>query len=94
MCQELLRRAERGKPSCYLPNRRSPAAGEIFRNPDLARSLRLLGEKGAKEGFYTGEVAKEIVRAITSRGGVMTEEDLAKHESSFVEPISHLSSES
>lgn len=50
--------------------------------------MRLLGEKGAKEGFYTGRVAEEIVKALASRGGVMTVEDLAAHCSSFVEPIS------
>ncbi|CAL1133911.1 unnamed protein product [Cladocopium goreaui] len=86
--EDLLRRAAKGGSTPYLPDGRTPRAGKVFRNPDLARTMRLLGEKGAKEGFYTGRVAEEIVKALASRGGVMTVEDLAAHCSSFVEPIS------
>eukprot|EP00435_Cladocopium_sp_Y103_P032598 s1989_g8.t1 len=88
--EDLLRRAAKGGSTPYLPDGRTPRAGKVFRtlNPDLARTMRLLGEKGAKEGFYTGRVAEEIVKALASRGGVMTVEDLAAHSSSFVEPIS------
>ncbi|CAK9084822.1 unnamed protein product [Durusdinium trenchii] len=86
--EELLAQAARGRPTPYLPGGRAPKAGEIFRNPDLAQTMRLLGEKGAKEGFYTGAVAEEIVKALAARGGVMSAKDLAEHSCSFVEPIS------
>ena len=49
--------------------------GEIFKNPDLANTLRIVAEKGAA-GFYEGEVAKAIVDANNESGGVMTLDDL------------------
>lgn len=69
---------------------RAPKEGEIMRVPTLARSLRELAEKG-KKGFYEGRVAKEIVKAVRDRGGVLSLEDLRRHGeigSVEVEPIS------
>eukprot|EP00928_Gymnodinium_smaydae_P046192 TRINITY_DN30779_c0_g1_i2.p1 TRINITY_DN30779_c0_g1~~TRINITY_DN30779_c0_g1_i2.p1 ORF type:complete len:614 (+),score=138.79 TRINITY_DN30779_c0_g1_i2:205-1842(+) len=86
--EDLLRAAARGAPTAMLPGDRAPRAGEIFRNPDLGKTFRRLGEKGAKEGFYTGPVAEALVAALAARGGVMTLDDLAAHEAQFVEPVS------
>ena len=58
-----LEEAVAGEPAAaatYLPGGRAPAAGAIFRNPDLARSLRLVGEHGAT-AFYRGPIAEAIV---------------------------------
>ncbi len=66
---------------------RAPRAGEIFRNPGLARTLRAVAE-GGKMPFYHGEIAASIVDVIQEAGGCMTLEDLAQHESVWVEPIS------
>lgn len=66
---------------------RSPRAGEIFRNLGLAKTLRTVAE-GGKDAYYRGEIARSIAVAIQSAGGVMTEQDLAAHKSSWVEPIS------
>lgn len=71
-----------------LPGGKAPKEGEIFRNPDLAKTFRRLGEMGAKAGFYSGAVAEAIVSALRARGGVMELDDLAAHETAFVEPIS------
>lgn len=60
---------------------RGPLPGEIMRNPALAAVLRDLAARGAKKGFYQGAAGRAIVAAIAERGGVMTEEDLAMHES-------------
>jgi gamma-glutamyltranspeptidase/glutathione hydrolase len=70
-----------------LVDGRAPRPGELFRNPALARSLRRVAEKGA-QGFYTGEIAAAIVEVVRAHGGVLSEEDLALHRSSFEEPIS------
>lgn len=64
----------------------APREGEPFRNPSLGRTLRDIAS-GGKEAFYKGESARAIVAAIREQGGVMTMEDLAAHESTWVDPI-------
>ncbi len=71
----------------YLKDGRSPREGEVMRYPALARTLKIIAEKG-RDGFYTGEVAEEIVATLKARGGLLTLEDLAETQSSWVEPIS------
>lgn len=66
---------------------RAPKAGEIFRNPGLARTFKLVAERGAA-GFYQGPVAESIVGVIKEAGGCMTMDDLAAHASTWEEPIS------
>jgi len=65
---------------------RAPRAGEIFRNPGLARTFRLIA-KGGKDAFYKGALAEKIASVVQVAGGVMTEEDLAAHRSTWDEPI-------
>ncbi|KAI6108431.1 gamma-glutamyltranspeptidase [Pisolithus croceorrhizus] len=67
---------------------RAPLPGQIMKFPNLAHTFRVLAEQG-RDGFYKGEVAKAIVELIQSQGGVMEMEDLATHESTFVEPIKY-----
>jgi len=66
---------------------RAPRAGEIFRNPGLARTFRSLAE-GGKAAFYQGEVANAIVEVVQASGGVLSSEDLAAHHSTWDSPIS------
>ena len=54
------------------------APGEVFRQPDLARTLRLIKRKGNK-GFYHGPVAKALVESNTKYGGIITLKDLAEY---------------
>jgi gamma-glutamyltranspeptidase/glutathione hydrolase len=61
-----------------------PAAGQFFRNPDLARTMRLLQSKGA-DAFYKGEIAQAIVAKSQALGGSMTLEDLANYKGEWVE---------
>jgi gamma-glutamyltranspeptidase/glutathione hydrolase len=68
-------------------DRRAPNPGEIFRNPNFARTLQRIAEKGP-EAFYLGEIAEAIVSVIQHAGGVLDEEDLASHHSTWEEPIS------
>lgn len=52
---------------------RAPKAGELFHNPNLARTFRELGKHG-KAGFYSGRIAKEIVKVVAGKGGAMSEQ--------------------
>lgn len=61
---------------------RAPVAGELFKNPALANTMRALAE-GGKEAFYNGTTAEAIVAAVQAEGGVLTEADLASHKSDF-----------
>nr|XP_039269771.1 glutathione hydrolase-like YwrD proenzyme isoform X2 [Styela clava] len=65
----------------------APKHGEIFKNPNLARVMEELSEKG-KKGFYEGWVADAIVAAVKKFDGVMEKEDLLANESSFESPLS------
>jgi gamma-glutamyltranspeptidase/glutathione hydrolase len=75
-----------GFSQTFFPGGKPPAAGEIFRNPDLASSLRLIAAHG-RDGFYVGAMAKKIVDYSTSLGGTMTLKDLAEYKPEWVEPI-------
>jgi len=65
---------------------RGPRAGEVMRLPALARSMRVLAERGSR-AFYQGEIAERIVAAVAEEGGALTMDDLAAHRSEWVEPI-------
>jgi len=75
------------KASFLIGGERAPRSGEIWKNPDLANSLRRIAEHG-RDGFYKGTTAQAIVDAIHEYGGVMTLEDLADFEPEWVAPIS------
>ncbi len=92
----------------YLPHagepREAPEPGEIFRQPDLAATLRKLvaAERAAlEEGksrkeairaaydrFYRGDIARELVRGVQEEGGLITMEDLARWRVRIEEPVS------
>lgn len=65
---------------------RPPHAGEIWRNPTLARTLRAVANGGA-EGFYTGRIAEAVCAVVQQLGGVLDTDDLASHGSTFEPPI-------
>jgi len=67
--------------------RRTPAKGDIFKNPALARTLRLIGERG-RDGFYKGEVADKIDAFMRANGGFLRKTDFEKHNSTWVELVS------
>ncbi len=71
----------------FLPGGRAPTVGQLFRNPDMARALRLLADKGP-DAFYTGEIAQAVLKTSDKLGGTMTREDLAAFQPEFVTPIS------
>src|SRR5471032_3146433 len=71
----------------YLPKGRAPRGGELFSNPDLANSLRLIATHG-RAGFYEGPTADAILAISNELGGTMTAEDLRELQPEWVEPIS------
>jgi gamma-glutamyltranspeptidase/glutathione hydrolase len=71
----------------YLPNGQPPALGQIFRNPDLAKTLRLISVGGA-DAYYKGDVAHAILSTSQALGGTMSADDLAEFKPEWVEPIS------
>ncbi len=82
--EQLLSRHRHGQE--LMIEGRGPRAGEVIRLPTLAKSLQILAEHG-KEPFYRGQIAGKIAAAVADAGGVLSLEDLAEHESQWVEPI-------
>ncbi|MCP3979447.1 MAG: gamma-glutamyltransferase [bacterium] len=76
-----------GFASTFMPDGRAPREGEVFRNPDLARSLSSIAEKG-RDAFYRGAIAEAIVAFSEEHGGFFSKEDLARHTSEWVESLS------
>ena len=60
--------------------------GEILRQPDLARTLERIRDRG-RDGFYKGETARLIVAEMQRGGGIITEEDLARYEAVERPPV-------
>ncbi len=71
----------------YVPGGKPPATGDIFRNPDLAATYEKIAG-GGRDAFYRGSNAARTVEAVRRYGGAMTQEDLANHTSTWVEPVS------
>jgi gamma-glutamyltranspeptidase/glutathione hydrolase len=71
----------------FLVDGRAPRAGEVFRNPDLANTMRLIAEKGPA-GFYEGKTAEAILSVLREKGSTMTAADLKDYQPEWVEPIS------
>jgi gamma-glutamyltranspeptidase/glutathione hydrolase len=86
LCEGKLRRYPESA-SQYLLKGRAPRAGEVFRQPHLARTLRLIAE-GGREVFYRGEIARAMVEASERSGGLLTLRDFEDHRSTWVSPIS------
>jgi gamma-glutamyltranspeptidase/glutathione hydrolase len=86
----------------YMPNGRPPKAGEILKNPDLARTLKKLVEaekanqakgrhealKAARDRFYKGDIAKELAAFSEAHGGLFRYEDFAEYTAEVESPVS------
>ena len=75
-----------GLPAVFAPEGRAPRVGEVWRNTEIARTLRLIAETNA-DAFYRGEIAERIVDFAARTGGFLAADDLARHTSDWVEPI-------
>jgi gamma-glutamyltranspeptidase / glutathione hydrolase len=79
--------ANNGAKDTYLPDGRAPKVGEIFRNRDLANSLRLIAAHG-RDGFYKGPTAEALIHEAKENGVEWTSADLTDFHPEWVEPIS------
>jgi len=71
----------------FLMNDQAPSMGQIFKNPDLAKALRLIATSGP-QAFYSGEIAQAILATEHEFGGAMAADDLKEFSGEWVEPIS------
>lgn len=82
-----LRRDPGARETFLIDESRAPHAGEWFRNPDLARSFRLIATQGA-DALYGGDLGRRIVGEVHELGGYLTLDDLRHHRAEWVAPIS------
>jgi len=76
-----------GFSETFMPEGKTPAKGEIFRNPGLANTLEKIAS-GGREAFYKGDIARTIARYMKEQGGFLSYNDMASHKSEWVEPVS------
>jgi gamma-glutamyltranspeptidase / glutathione hydrolase len=79
--------ADSAAKATFMPNGHTPAAGEWFRNPDYARTLREVAAGGAKV-FYGGALGQRIVKRVQALGGFLTLDDLKANKPTWETPIS------
>jgi gamma-glutamyltranspeptidase len=70
----------------YMPNGRMPQKGEIFKNSYLADTYEKIATKGRDE-FYKGDIAHTIAAYMKRNGGFLSYEDMAAHQSEWIEPV-------
>jgi gamma-glutamyltranspeptidase/glutathione hydrolase len=70
----------------YAPGGEAPRVGEIFRNPDLARTYRMIAQ-GGRDAYYEGPIARTIDAYFRRIGGWLSAADLAAHRSEWTEPL-------
>lgn len=83
---ELLRQGAGAAATYLIDGTRAPEAGEWFRNPDYAATLRLIAERGPG-ALYGGELGERLAEGVRELGGFLTPEDLGRHSPRWVEPF-------
>ena len=86
LAAEPLLRQDPAAARTFMPGGRAPGPGEMFSNPNLARSLELVARDG-RDAFYAGPVARAIVADLKARDGLLEERDFAAHRADWVDPI-------
>ena len=71
----------------FLINGKTPVQGQVFKNPDLARTYKSIA-RGGRDAFYKGEIADVIDSYMKRIGGPLRKADLEAHMSDWVEPVS------
>jgi len=87
----------------YYPDGKAPEIGEVFRQPDLAKTLRAIAAaddaeyrktkdrskaiEAGRNAFYRGDVARRLVKAARDAGGLLSEEDLGTFRGRLEEPV-------
>jgi gamma-glutamyltranspeptidase/glutathione hydrolase len=81
-----LSRTEEGRAFMGQSGSGTPKAGEVFVQPELARTLKAIREQGSRY-MYTGKWAEDFVRIVQREGGKVTLEDMARYQPTWSEPI-------
>jgi len=81
------RQDQPGFREVFMPWGRGPQAGELFRNPALAATLKQIAQ-GGRDAFYMGNIAKVMAAFVQEHGGFLSEQDLKAHRSEWIEPVS------
>lgn len=76
-----------GFKETFMPNGKTPAKGEVFKNSRLAKTFETIA-KGGRDAFYKGEIAEKIVKYVREQGGFLSMRDFVDHHSDWVEPLS------
>jgi gamma-glutamyltranspeptidase / glutathione hydrolase len=76
-----------GFAHAFLPDGKAPVTGQLFRNPELAETLRRIGEHG-RDGFYKGPTAEAILKLSREQHGFLDANDLIDFQPEWVEPVS------
>ncbi len=76
-----------GFAETFMPDGAMPRAGEVFRNPRLARTYEMLATDG-RDAFYKGEIARRIDAYMREHDGLLRYDDLAAHASEWIAPVS------
>ncbi len=84
---ERLKEDEGARATYLVEGERAPVAGEWFRNPDYAGTLRDIAREGP-DLLYGGALGTRIVERVQELGGFLTLDDLRAHRSRWVEPLS------
>jgi gamma-glutamyltranspeptidase/glutathione hydrolase len=85
--KESLLQSHESSSKTYLINNQAPRPGQVFRNPDLAKTYRKIVDEGIGV-FYEGELCERIVKFSEKNGGLLTKRDFRDHTTTWVEPIS------
>ena len=70
----------------YAPSGKAPNEGEVFRNPDLARTYRMIAD-GGRDAYYDGPIAKTIDAYFKRIGGWLSADDLRDHHAEWLDPL-------
>lgn len=76
-----------GFKEVFMPNGKTPAAGEIFKNPLLAATLETVAREG-RDAFYKGDIARKVASYMEQTGGFLAYQDFAEHQGNWVDPVS------
>jgi gamma-glutamyltranspeptidase/glutathione hydrolase len=76
-----------GVREIYMPGGEAPKTGDVFKNPNLANTYRMIAQ-GGRDAFYKGDIARKVDAYMAEQGGFLTYDDLAKHTSEWITPLS------
>ena len=71
----------------FLPGGSAPKVGDVFRNPNLAATLRSIAA-GGRDAYYRGPIAESIAAYSATLGGLLSRDDLARNAPTWVDPVS------